>query len=241
MKALILFLVYFFISQGSWANAYIIIYATHNGHTGHCGIAVDDYYIRVNEPTSDRGIYTFDSIKTGSLVYYDLWPYKDEYKGNYEGDVTPRYYKLPSATYKQLISLRTLTDQGLPHKLNEPCDAILSYPCSTKADFLLKNSLAALVSRDKPFNAMHYNCGDFVLEAIRTITNQNYYAKEFVIKDFVTTPNEIFKVLSKEKNFRVIKDPGDRIQGTFVQERILERVLPVMHFFQLFTLIPSLL
>lgn len=240
MKKSFCLLYMLFIVLSTYANVYVVIYATNNGHTGHCGLAIDDYYIRVLESKNECQTSTYDTVRTGTLVYFDLWPFKDEYKGNYEGDIAPKYYKLPSARYNQYISVKTLSDQGIPHKYNAPVDGLLAYASTKRQDFEIRKYMDDLMDSNKSFNAMHYNCGDFVLAGINHLLGVQLSAKEYVIKDYVTTPNEIYKVLSSRKDFDIVKDPGDKIKGSFVYERIFAQV-PVFQFFQLFTLIPSLL
>lgn len=218
-----------------YADVHLIVYATQQGRTGHCGIAVDDYIIQVHS-FSEKGktYYRADSIKTGTLVYYDLWPMKDEYKGNYEGDVTPVYYKLPSGHFKQYISLKTLADQGVPHKFGYPCDGILSFPTSSFQDFETVRFLNQLMLRNKDFNAMHYNCCDFVIEAINHLTGLKIIAREFIIKNYANTPNELYKVLSNLPGVKITKDAGHTIDSSFVQARVIDRLLPIFTIFQLF-------
>jgi hypothetical protein len=224
------------------ADVHLIIYATHKGETGHCGIAVDEYRIRVlEEIIGGKVIYRYDSVKTGTLIYYDLWPLKDSYKGNYEGNVAPMYYKLPSDRWKQFISLRTLSDQGVPHKFGYPCDGIISLSCSKKKDFEMMQYLDKKVTDHKHFNTMHHNCCDFVAEALTFMTGRQIEAKEYIIKNFATTPNQLFKVVAAWPGVSIIKDPGDKVNGSFVQERVLGRIMPVLSIFQLIIIIPSLL
>lgn len=214
------------------ADVYIIIYATHNGKTGHCGIAVDQYKVVVQEEWIGGIVnYRLDSVKTGTLTYYDLWPVNDSYKGNYEGDVEARYFKLPSDRWKQWISLRTLSDQGVPHKFGYPCDGLISFPCSKREDFEMVGYLDNRLRQQKAFNTMHHNCCDFVSDAITYLTGKEIVAKEFIIKNYATTPNELYKVVSGWLDVEIIKNPGVTVNGSFVQERVYERILPLLSLF----------
>ena len=179
------------------ANAYLVIYATSNGSTGHCGIAVDNYTIYVREKNVDgRSAFYYDTVHTGTLTYFDLWPKRDVYKGSYELDTDPVYYRLPSSSHKQLVSLKTLQDQGLPHKFQYPCDGILSITSSKKTDLLLLQYIEKLVDENAPFNSVKYNCCDFAIEALTFVTGKTISAKEFVLKVYVTTPNLLFREVS---------------------------------------------
>jgi len=235
---LIIFILMLF-SSSLWADVHLIIYATYNGNTGHCGIAVDDYKIVVKETIqSGHTSYYYDTINTGTLKYYDFWPFDDVYKGQYNGDVKPLYYRLPSTTYKQLISLKTLADQGVPHKFGYPCDAIISIQTTNRKDFEMIDFLERKINEFKSFNSMQHNCCDFVTEALAFLTGKDLVAKEFIVKDFVTTPNELYKNVSLWPGITIVKNPGDKVNGTFFQERILARILPLLNAFQLFIIIP---
>jgi hypothetical protein len=240
MKLIIFNIIFFWGINTVYADVHLIIYATQQGRTGHCGIAVDDYIVQVQTYLSGgKTCYRADSIKTGTLLYYDLWPMKDEYKGNYEGDVAPIYYKLPSNHFKQYISLKTLADQGVPHKFGFPCDGILTFPVDQVRDFETIRFLNQLMLRNKDFNALHYNCCDFVIEAINHLTGLNISAKEFIIKNYANTPNQLYKVVSGMSGVRITKDAGPAVNNSFVQARVIDRLMPILAIFQLFIHIPN--
>ncbi|MEP6793321.1 MAG: hypothetical protein ABJB16_03270 [Saprospiraceae bacterium] len=241
MRVIASFLITYFLSVAALrADVHVVIYATYHGHTGHCGIAIDDYRISVLESVrSGLPYYYNDTINTGALTYYDFWPLKDLYKGRYDGDVDPIYYKLPSARWKQMISLKTLADQGVPHKFGYPCDALVSIPTTKQKDFELMEFLDKKIVGFKSFNSMQYNCCDFVAEALTHLTGRQIEAREFIVKDFVTTPNELYKTISRWKDVRIVKDPGEKINGTFFQERIIARLQPLLSIFKLLIIIPN--
>lgn len=214
------------------AEVYLIIYATHNGNTGHCGIAVDNYKIVIKEYSHEGHIkFRNDTIPTGTLTYYDLWPMQDNYKEKYDGEVEPHYYKLPSSSWKQFISTKTLADEGVPHKFDYPCDGIVSIPSTKNKDIRMISYLNALVNENRNFSAMKFNCCDFIVQALTQHVGHEIYAKEFIVKGEVTTPNELFKVVANWPGSIILKDPGTRIEGSFFEERIVARILPFLNIF----------
>ncbi|MEO6131492.1 MAG: hypothetical protein ABIQ02_06565 [Saprospiraceae bacterium] len=222
------------------ADVHLIIYATYDGKTGHSGIAIDDYSVKVIESTrSGQRYYRYDTVYTGSLTYYDFWPLNDLYKGRYDGDVEPVYFKLPSSRWKQMISLKTLADQGVPHKFGYACDGIISIPTSKQKDFELMEFLDKKIDIFRSFNSMEYNCCDFIVEALNHLTGKQIEAKEFIVIGFVTTPNELYKSISRWKDVVIVKDPGDKINGTFFHERIITRLQPLLSIFKLLIIIPN--
>lgn len=214
------------------AEVYVIIYATYNGNTGHCGIAIDNYKVVVKEYSHEGQIkFRYDTIRTGTLTYYDLWPLEDNYKEKYDGEVEPHYYKLPSSSWKQLISTRTLADEGLPHKFGYACDGIISVSSTKRKDILIGSYLNTLVNKNKKFSAMKFNCCDFVVLALEYHLGGEIYAKEFIVKGEVTTPNELFKVVSGWPGSNILKNPGTKTDGSFFEERIVARILPFLNIF----------
>jgi len=204
------------------ADVHLIIYATYRGKTGHAGIAVDDYKVKVLEYLArGKTMYRYDTIATGFVTYYDFWPLDDAYKGNYEGDVAPAYFRLPSSKWKRIISLKTLADEGIPHKEGYPCDGILTIPTTPAQDFRLIRYLNMQMEEAKSFNAIHYNCSDFVAEALTFITGKPIKAKEYIIKNYATTPNQLYKQVAHWKETNIYKDAGKKVEGSFVQQRIL--------------------
>lgn len=219
----------------AFANAYLILYATHEGKTGHCGIAVDEYKIHVREEDHKDGLrYFYDTVATGALIYYDFWPAHDDYKEHYDTDTEPAYFKLPSAKWKQIISLRTLQDQGIPHKYGYPCDAILEFSSSKSNDFALTAYLDQKMRNSRPFNAMEYNCCDFVGEALTFYTGRSCHGKEFVVKGWVTTPNALYREIASWPDVMIIRDPGAKVSQSFFRERIAGRLIPSFTDFQYF-------
>jgi hypothetical protein len=80
-----------------FADVYVVIYATTETKTGHAGVAIDRYQIQrrdvtVSGVTAERA----DTVRTGSLTYYDLWPKDDVIPKTLTFQkVEPQYYKLP--------------------------------------------------------------------------------------------------------------------------------------------------
>ncbi|MBK8503355.1 MAG: hypothetical protein IPL46_14730 [Saprospiraceae bacterium] len=229
---IILVITVFLLFKLARADVFVVIYATSEGKTGHCGIAVEDYQIRIEDIHDGPNlVYRRDSVKTGTLTYYDLWPKNNDYKNRYDGDVESEYFKLPSSRWKGLISLRTLSDQGLPHKFGYGCNAIVRIPCERRTDFQVVEFLDSILDARAAFNAMKYNCCDFVVRALNYITDRELNAREFVIKDYVTTPNKLYQVVSSWNYAEVIKDPGSIINGSFMQERIFGRLMSLLAIF----------
>lgn len=227
MRTSIFSLVFLFLGFAGHANVHVIIYATCDGKTGHAGIAVDEYLIKIRETVKGgKTEYRADTVATGYVRYYDLWPKNDDYKVNYDRDVASTYYQLPSSKWKGLLSVKTLADQGVPHKEGYPSDGIITLRTTPKDDLQLEGFLQQRSDSGKPFNAMRYNCCDFVTEALVFLFGRPLNARELIFKTLTSTPNRLYKVLAKWPEAEVVKDPGNKVDGSFVQQRIIGRMIP---------------
>jgi hypothetical protein len=206
-------------------NVYLIYYATVNGETGHSGIALDNYNIvSVEKEKKGLVVSSYDTVKTGALTYYDLWPKEDYFdKKLIRSDKVATYYKLPRATWEPEITVHSLMSKGIPHKEGYPVDGLIQITTAPYQDKLVRIFLDSLITSDKPFNAIQYNCSDFVEQAVEYLIKKDISAKEFILYGFSTTPNKLFKKTAELKGCKVIKDPGKLTNGIFLIERVLKR------------------
>jgi hypothetical protein len=212
------------LSVAASANIYIVIYTTLNGKTGHAGIAVDNYHVI----QSDNGL---DTIRTHTLTYFDVWPEKDEFElFDFARDHKPVFYVLPNAIWSETITVQSLYDKGIPHREHYPCDAILKVATTASQDYKLIEYLNHEVNRTHRFNPRFYNCSDFVLNAVNTVLGKNLRAKEFIPFSLATTPNKLYRVLSRQKEFHVVKKAPSNVSRSFLRERILKRKATKNHY-----------
>lgn len=201
----------------SRANVYIIIYATKDGKTGHAGIAIDNYQIQVTDNKSD-------TVRTGTLTYFDLWPDKDRFGlFNFGVSREAKFYKLPNSIWSSPLTVASLYDKGIPHKEFYPCDAILMIPTDSKADHSMVSYLDSFMERNKYFNARYFNCSDFVHSSIADVLGIKLRAKEFIPLSFTTTPNKLCRKLMRYSKVQVIKSPGNKIRRSFMREKVMKR------------------
>jgi len=198
-------------------HVYVVIYATLNGKTGHAGIAIDNYDIITSGAVED-------TVANGTLTYFDLWPSKDDFGlFSFSTDQDAVYYKLPNAIWSDPITLVLLYDLGIPHREDYPADAILKFKTRPYQDFLLRRHLEQVMEEKKVFNPRFYNCTDFVNEALALIRGAKLKVREFIPFSFTSTPNKLCRKLMNLPETIVIKSPGDRINGSFFRERVLEK------------------
>lgn len=208
-------------------DVYFVTYATRDGRTGHSGLAVDNYVIHVHDtPVGGTIIRVYDTVKTGTLTYFDFWPEKDHFSiSNVGKDTRAKYNRLPAASYEKEITLDLLVNYGLPHVENRPFDGVLRMATDPAEDYQLIRHMDSLIALDRPFNVRRFNCSDFVLSGASYITHRKIRAKEFIPFSFSTTPNRLFRKLRALSSTEVIVDPGRKVNGIFFKERILDFVL----------------
>lgn len=214
-----------FAGRNRASDIYIIYYATYKGKTGHIGIAVDNYKIifRENSKGGDTGPVA-DTVPTGELSYYDLWPNDDYFSVGRTGkDIPAVYYKLPVSTTEE-ITLNSLYDKGIPHKENYPTDGLLKVPTNWNQDQWVKNFLDSMVSANRDFNAQKFNCTDFVRIPLETLLDQELKCREFILVGWSSTPNKFYRKLRKVKGVEVIKNADDKAHRSFIGQRVIYKI-----------------
>ncbi len=211
-------------SEGA-GDLYIIFYITQNGLTGHVGIAVDNYNIRIRDVKHNgRPAVAYDTIKAGHLTYIDLWGPPEISFRELNKDLSPRYYKLPRSSAEERITLNYFLNRGLPHAYNYPCDAVLKVPTSPYEDYLLLKRADSVISKNDYFNPKKYNCTDFVEQLLEAHFGKRIRAKEFLLLAWSTTPNKFYRRLTRHFDVKVIKGPGKKVNRPFFIERFIKTI-----------------
>jgi hypothetical protein len=206
-------------------NVIIVFYATTKGKTGHVGIAFDQYKIVFHEIKKyNWTIVIPDTVATGELVYYDLWPDDDYFNaGRTAVDIPALYFKLPESATEE-ITLNSLYDRGIPHRENYPADGLLQIRTGWQQDHYLEQVLDSMITSNRPFNGKAFNCADFVKYPLEQLLRVNFDCREFVLTGWSSTPNKLYTALRRIAGVEVIKNADDVAQGNFIQERILYKL-----------------
>jgi hypothetical protein len=207
-------------------DIYLVIYTTKAGYTGHVGIAVDNYKVVVRD-TVISGVSTalYDSVKTHTLTYFDLWGPADISLDEHSKDLPARYFTLPRSSAEPSLSVDYFLTQGLPHSYDYACDALIRIPTTPSADYRLKE-VASLIQAERPhFNSRQYNCTDFVITCLNRLFNLNLKALEWIPFSWSSTPNKFYRVVVSSLDVRIIKAPGPEVNESFFKERVVNTVL----------------
>ncbi len=214
-------------SFGNPNDVYFIFYATIDGKSGHAGIAVDNYKIVVKEDRyneNNERISVYDTVKDGTLTYYDLWPVKDDFDAiSVSKDYKPRYYELPTSSWEDDITVYSLLEKGIPHEEGYPVDGLLKFSTSPVKDNELKVFIAAEIAKNRPFNAREFNCADFVELIIEYLCKCKINAEEYIVFRYSTTPNKLYQRAAALDNVKIIKNGAEKAKGSFTMERLLKK------------------
>jgi hypothetical protein len=207
-------------------DIYLVIYTTHDGRTGHVGLAVDNYKILVRDTVINRVKTTYnDTVRTVSLTYFDLWGPAEIRWDEHADNLASRYFTLPRSSAEPRITADYFLTRGLPHSYEYPCDALLRLHTSPTMDAHLKEIVAGIQEERPYFNSREYNCTDFVLLCLNRLLHTSLEAKEYIPFTWSSTPNEFYKIIVAHLPVQIIKQAGDEIGKSFVQERLLNSVL----------------
>ena len=208
-------------SAANSPNIYLILYATHAGQTGHVGVATDDYQVKISDCARCVGGVKYDTVTTGELRYYDLWPAEDDWSYSFFfGSVEARYYQLPNSTTARSITTRSLVNRGLPHALDGPCDGLLKLPVTWRELTQINNYLSGTARQKEPFNLYEFNCSNYALRALRLAYPELAVREERVLARYATTPNRLWEAAKELGGVTLLKDPGLKAKGRFNSERI---------------------
>ena len=206
----------------AFADVYVVIFATHNGKTGHSGIAIDNYQIlNFEKVIENQVINRYDTAKVFNLTYFDLWP-KDDRKSTLLQTLPAEYNLLPGSSSEPEITIETLINKGLPHRNGYLADGILRIKTTPTQDYFLKKYIKELIDNAVPFNTRTHNCTDFCIECINFLTNWNISAKELILNKRSNTPNKLYRTLVKMPTVSIEKDAGKLVKGSFLKERVIE-------------------
>ena len=207
-------------------DIYLVIYITRTGHTGHVGIAVDNYRIVARDTVlAGKQTVVYDSVKNNTLTYFDLWGPADIALNEHDKDLPSRYFTLPRSSAEETITPDRFLTQGLPHSYDYPCDALVRIKTSASTDYELKRIAEAIQFEKQYFNSRAYNCTDYVLLCLNRVFRVDLSAKEYIPFTWSTTPNKFYRVLVSSLDVEIIREPGSEVNESFFKERVINTVL----------------
>lgn len=211
-------------------DIYIVFYVTQNGVTGHVGIAVDNYDIRVRDTWQNGRLVTLeDTVANGTLSFFDLWPKEEIKMGQIDQDLTPQYFRHPRTSAEDQITVESILNTGLPYGYRLPCDGLLRIRTTATEDFRLEAFIDSMPDLQPVYNSLHFNCTDFVIECLQRHFGFAIQAREYIPVSWVSTPNTLYRWSIRHLPVEVLRDPGPKVNGSFFKERILTQYLSLKH------------
>ena len=105
-----------------------------------------------------------------------------------------------------------------------PGDGILKISTTWSQDQQLRKILDKKIVLNKPFNGRRYNCCDFVIEVLENQFGFSFKAKEFIGLGWSSTPNKLYRSMKDTPGFMIIKDAGNKMNGTFFGQRVIYKL-----------------
>jgi len=209
-------------------DVYLIIWATEGGRIGHAGVAIDNYTTVVKKDKDGNIIYDkngkaeTEQVKTGTVTYYDFWPGTPVSLGNFADNVTGSYHS-------RITTLDDLKNTDVSGSENRPADGIIQLKTDVNGatDKLVGQGLAAFKQNNPFYNGINCNCSDFAKEGALYAAFPGTPLEKFREKIGTfqsTTPNQLYKATSTLPNAIVIKDPGTKVQKSFLDGLSLNRL-----------------
>jgi len=203
-------------------DIYLIFYTTKKGHTGHVGIAVDNYKI---VGTDLQTITVYDTLKNHTLSYFDLWgPAKIDWNQHNE-NLASRYYTLPRSSAEEKLTVKYFLNKGLPHSYDYPCDALVRIKTDPATDYRLKQIATKIQEEKNYFNTRQYNCTDYIILCINRLLGTDLEAKEYIPFSWSSTPNKLYQEIISQLDVEVIKNAGPEVDDSFFKERVINTIL----------------
>jgi RHS repeat-associated protein len=196
----------------------LVIWATQGGHIGHAGIAVSNYK-KVEERVKEGKKWVTKStmVPDGTYTYRDLWPAEAVGATNYDENV-PASYNNKTVTRDQLLT----TDVTGSENYAPDGGVLLTTDYATDQNVL--KSLDDFQQANPQYNGVRCNCSDLPEQGIETAAGRQLPVDEnikppipFSSTIVSTTPNQLFKATSALPNATVIKNPGDKVNHTFIE------------------------
>ena len=190
----------------------LIVWASYKGNIGHAGIAISNYK-EVKTRIKVNGCWTTQTrmVQDGTYTYRDLWPGGDGVgKGNFNKNVPAHYNNKKVKMSEILNSDITRTEHRTP-------DGIVKILSDYAVDQKTLRKLDFYESKNTLYNALTNNCSDYAEAALEETVHQELPVDEKLSsKVTVTTPNQVFKASRTIKGSKLIKDPGIKINKSFI-------------------------
>ena len=190
----------------------LIVWASYKGNIGHAGIAISNYK-EVKTKIKVNGCWTTQTrmVQDGTYTYRDLWPGGDGVgKENYDKNV-PAHYN------KKKVKMSEILNTDITRSENRKPDGIVMILSDYDIDQKTQRKLDVYESKKTSYNALTNNCSDYAEAALEETLHQELPVDEKLSsKVTATTPNKLFKALIKIRGNILIKDPGNKINESFI-------------------------
>ncbi len=215
------------ISFADWngKDSYLLVWFSKDEETGHAGIAVDNYTEQQaldfnGKPVMDEfGEPVYESVKGGTMTYYDLWPNDPVGNTKLQSDVKSDYSN--GVVIESLEDLKTkdptVSRTGFVLPEGRAADGIVKIGTSRAEDQKIKNYASTTANSGKSYNATSFNCSTFAESSLKTVfpkLDASQFIKipsslKFLYNDArIVAPNNLYNAAMQLPNATNISGPG---------------------------------
>ncbi|MFQ9317641.1 DUF6443 domain-containing protein [Dysgonomonas mossii] len=216
-------------------DSYLLIWFSNDGETGHAGIAMDNYVTQAikdkdgNVVKDNKGNVRYETVKDGTMTYYDLWPYDPVGKTELQSDVKSDYSKgVVINSLNDLLSKDPTTQRaGNVSPEGRAADGIIQFPTSLAQDIHMDIVANLSAGFDVKYNASTYNCSTFAQDVLNQAypsldASQNVKAtgvmRAIGYKDVnVVAPNNLYNAAMQLSGAKNIKGPKSVTAKPYLQ------------------------
>ena len=195
-------------------DEYLLIWATANGEFGHSALAVANYNDK-HEPT---GTYTFYELGPGKGASLGLSHFNQNVNAHYSTD-NPNNQNVRLSELMTNVKDKT----SLSVYENRSADGIVQIKTNYRQDYYAKNALENWQNKNPSYNGVTNNCTVYAVVGVSAASGKVIDTREVIKTDGhevkTYTPNYLYNGVSKMPNTKVIKNPGNTVNNSFLQGR----------------------
>ena len=190
----------------------LIVWASYNGEIGHAGIAISNYKKEIySSRVKGQVKKQTRMVKDGTYTYRDLWPSESIGKRNFNSNVKAHYNH-------RKVTMSELLNTDVTYSERRQADGVIKISSTYESDQRIHKTLDTYEDEHVSYNSLTNNCSDYAEVALEEAANKQLPVDEKLSSRVsATTPNQLFKAAKTIKGNKVLKDPGNLIEDSFIR------------------------
>jgi hypothetical protein len=126
--------------------------------------------------------------------------------------VKPIYQKKSVASYWHLLNSDVSGGED-----KRSADGVIKIVSDYEQDMQVHEEMKTFKKKHPFYNGRECNCSDYAEAGIESVVSTDIDADEEILWQESTTPNQLFKATKGLLNAEVVKDPGIKVDNTFIE------------------------